>query len=265
MWSFTNLVQSKHLLIGTFVGLDSVLAHQIIGASGYDCVIVDMEHTPLSAREATTAVHAVAAASKGTCTPLVRVPSHGLEWIKWGLDSGAAGVVVPMVESAQQARDIIERSRYPPLGSRSFGPLMAAFAHPDSDRSQTGYLAAAKDLDSVAVIPMIESAKGVQDAEAILATQGISGAFVGPFDLRLSLGLAGGDGDEDVFVKALESIAAAGKKAGKPVGIYAGTAETMRKYIEMGFRFFLWQGDTAMLAATAKTSVEDARSVFRAA
>ncbi|OQV07620.1 hypothetical protein CLAIMM_12025 [Cladophialophora immunda] len=224
-----------------------------------------MEHTPMSAREVTIAVGTIAAASKGSCAPLVRVPSHGLEWVKWALDSGAAGVVVPMVETGDQAQAVVRNSRYPPDGARSFGPLHAAFAHPDSDRSQLTYFDAARKPENIAILPMIESARGVENADSILAAEGVSGVFVGPYDLRVSLGLQGGDGAEDVFIQALQAIVAAGKKAGKPAGIFTGTPQALQRNIQLGFRFFLYHGDSTLLATASKNSVQEARSIFQQA
>jgi 2-keto-3-deoxy-L-rhamnonate aldolase RhmA len=261
MWTFASEAQ-KRLLVGTFIGLDSIIAHQLIGDAGYDFVIIDMEHTPMSAREATIAVNMISNSSKGSTAPLVRVPSHGLEWIKWGLDSGAAGVVVPMVESRAQVEQIVERSRYPPVGSRSFGPLHAPYAHPGSDRSQMTYFAAARHFGNIAVIPMIETAAGVENADAILAAEGVSAAFIGPYDLRVSLGLEGGDGTEKVFLDALKKVVDAGRKAGKPVGLFTGSAQALQRNAELGFRFFAYHGDTTLLANAARTSVKEARSTI---
>ena len=116
MSSFIASIRSKGPQLGIFITFNTEFPAQILGSSGYDFVIIDMEHTPVSALEATHIVHAVGAASKGTCAPLVRVPSHGVEWIKWGLDSGAAGIVVPMVTSKEEAEAVVQKACYPPLG-----------------------------------------------------------------------------------------------------------------------------------------------------
>ncbi|KIW92527.1 uncharacterized protein Z519_06374 [Cladophialophora bantiana CBS 173.52] len=261
MAPFVDTLRARGPLVGTFVTLTSPLSAAIVGAAGYDCVIIDMEHVPTSALEATHIVHTMGSASKGTCMPLVRVPSHGVEWIKWGLDSGAAGIVVPMVNTPEEARQIVQRARYPPLGQRSYGPAYAPFADPASDRSASQYFNST--AQGLAVLPMIESATGVENADAILATEGVSGAFVGPFDLRCSLGLPGGDGKEDRFLDALKRIAAAAKNAGKPVGIYTGSKEQMARNLSLGFEYILYQGDSSLLANAVKASVEEARSVIK--
>lgn len=80
------------------------------------------EHTPFSALTMTRMVHAIANGSHGKVAPLVRIPAHGVEWVKWGLDSGASGIVIPMVQTRDEVEGIVKRARYPPLGERSFGP-----------------------------------------------------------------------------------------------------------------------------------------------
>ncbi|KIW79669.1 hypothetical protein Z517_06283 [Fonsecaea pedrosoi CBS 271.37] len=261
MAPFVETLRNRGPFLGTFVTLTSTLSASIVGASGYDCVIIDMEHVPVSALEATHIVHTIGSASKGTCLPLVRVPSHGVEWIKWGLDSGASGIVIPMVNTVEEARQIVQKARYPPLGQRSFGPAYAPFADPASDRSIGQYFG--DTAPGLAVFPMIESASGVENADAILATEGVSGAFVGPFDLRCSLGLPGGDGKEDRFLDALKRIVAAGKKVGKPLGIYTGSKEQMERNLSLGFEYILYHGDSTLLAVAAKASVEEGRSVIQ--
>ncbi|OAL34582.1 hypothetical protein AYO20_06212 [Fonsecaea nubica] len=263
MSSLADILRANGALLGTFVNLTSTLSAHIIGISGYDTVIIDMEHAPTSALEATHIVQAIGSSSKGTCKPLVRVPSHGVEWIKWALDSGAAGIVVPMVNTPDDVRQIVQKARYPPLGQRSYGPSYAPFADPTFDRTPGQYFNTI--APGLAVLPMIESAEGVKNADAILATEGVTGAFVGPFDLRCSLGLPGGDGTEQRFLDALSAIVAAGKKANKPVGIYTGSIEQMKRNLSLGFSLIVFQADSTFLASAARASAEEARSVLKQA
>lgn len=235
----------------------SDLSAGLIGSSGYDCVIIDTEHTPMSSREATHVVHTVAAASNGTCSTLVRIPSHGVEWVKWALDSGADGIVVPMVNSEEEMRQIVQKARYPPLGQRSYGPIHAPFAAHNVPKTQKHYVES--KVPDVAVVAMLESADGVQNAQAILECQGVDGAFVGPFDLRLSLGLSGGDGDEPLFLESLDKIVEAGKATGKPVGIFATSPASLQKRLSLGFDYIIYGTDSGLLALAANTSLQEAR------
>lgn len=169
-----------------------------------------------------------------------------------------------MVQTPEDAVNIVKRGRYPPLGERSFGPSHAAFAHAHLDGGVGGYFANARDekTPGVALLPMLESRLGVQNAEAIVGTEGISGAFVGPFDLRCSLGLPGGEGEEELFVDALKAVAAAGKKFGKPVGMMAPSTKAIKQGIELGFTFVAYQGDSTLLAMAARASVKEGREAF---
>ncbi|KAH8811267.1 Pyruvate/Phosphoenolpyruvate kinase-like domain-containing protein [Xylogone sp. PMI_703] len=246
-------------LIGAFIMLNTPFAAQIMASTGYDCLVVDMEHSPVSALEATHIVHSIGAASAGTCAALVRVPSHGVEWIKWGLDCGSAGIIVPMVNDAQEAADVIQRACYPPLGRRSFGPAHAPFSGPHAEKTGAGYLA--KAPENVGIFLMIESASAVTNADAILGTKGVSGGFVGPVDLRLSLGLSGFDGDEDVFIDALDKTVKAGRAHGKPVGIFTGSQHAFERALKLGFSFILYKCDYTMLGDVAQASLDSGRSL----
>jgi 2-keto-3-deoxy-L-rhamnonate aldolase RhmA len=243
--------------MGGFVSLNTAYAAQIMGRCGFDWLLIDMEHSPLSAQEATNMVHATVTASQGTCLPIIRVPSHGVEWIKWALDSGAAGIIVPMVNTKEEMDLIIKRALYPPLGARSSGPFRTPFA--DLAEKTTDFTRYKEEVvQGVAVMAMIESVEGVENAEAIMSTVGCHGIFVGPVDLRSSMGLPGSDGTEEQYVAALEKILSIAKKLKMPVGIL-GSDYDMAKQIKMGFDFFLLAGDAAMLVQGAKLMLDKAR------
>lgn len=233
-----------------------------MASSGFECLVIDMEHSPITAPEATHLVHAIGAASAGKCAALVRAPAHGVEWIKWALDSGASGVIVPMVNNKEEASQIVRRARYPPVGARSFGPSHVPFAHPDSEKTGAAYLASA--LQKIALLLMIESREGVENVDEILGLEGVSGGFVGPVDLRLSLGISGFDGDEPEFVNALTKIVAAGKAHNKPVGIFVGSEHAAKRAIGLGFSFLIYQCDYSMLGDTARAIFESGSKLVNA-
>lgn len=248
--TFASLLREKDILFGAAVTIGSTFCAQITARVGFDWVLIDMEHAPVSPREASIMVQAVVTASGGRCVPIIRTPSHGVEWIKWALDSGAAGIVIPMVTKAQECEDIIQRAIYPPQGQRSFGPFLAPYADIDPLSDIAKYVQErAKD---VSIIPMIESVEGVQNAEEILSVPGVTGCFVGPFDLRQSLGLPGGDGEEPAYISALEKILEAGKKNKVVVGTVGATESSARRKTEMGFKFLLTGQEPNFLAVGAK-------------
>jgi len=265
--TFVGKVRSqKTPLVGTILTMPSITVAQLVGQSDSDVVMIDMEHAPQSMEVVTQMVHAYAAASRGRGFPLIRIPSHGVEWIKWALDSGSAGIVVPMVNDVGEMKAIIDRALYPPHGRRSFGPIAAPYAHPDGPKAeggQAGYFERARN-GSIALLPMIESKEGLQNVEAIVSLEGVSGVLVGPADLRLSLGLPVGiDGPEPEFADALKTIVGAATKHGKVVGIVALGEDAIRKRAAEGFEYILSAFDAGSLMsglaselAMAKRGVE---------
>ena len=208
--TFVGFIKSRNRpLVGTVLTLPSVTIAQLAGQSDGEFVMIDMEHAPLTIEVFTQMVHAYVAASRHSTPrfPLVRIPSHGVEWVKWAMDSGASGIVVPMVNNAAEMRAIIDRAIYPPAGRRSFGPLYAPFAHPDGPGMGMGGYFERAQRGEIALLPVIESKEGLKNAEEILSLDGVSGVFIGPADLRLSLGLPPAvDGSEPEFLEALQRI-----------------------------------------------------------
>jgi 2-keto-3-deoxy-L-rhamnonate aldolase RhmA len=260
--SFIATIQSSPSpILGIVLSIPSVWTAQAAALSGAQWAFIDMEHAPLSPETATQMAHAVVSASQGACYPVIRVPSHGVEWIKWALDSGAAGILVPMVNSAAEMAQIIDRAAYPPLGRRSFGPALAPFGDPDGPRAGglLGYYARARE-GAVAILPMIESREGLENVEEIVAMEGVAGVFIGPYDLRLGLGLAGGqDGDEADFVQAMARIVAAAKRCKKVVGTMALGQEVVKKRTAEGFDFLGSAMDMGVLTEGCVRTLEDAR------
>ncbi|KAK3659120.1 hypothetical protein LTR56_001558 [Elasticomyces elasticus] len=211
--TFLDSAKERKPLLGSFLSFNTAYAAQILARCGFDWLMIDMEHAPLSAQEATNMVHSTVAASQGSCMPIIRVPSHGVEWIKWALDSGADGIIIPMVNNKAEMDLIIKRALYPPAGARS---------------------------------------SGVENANAIMSTPGVDGIFVGPVDLRSSMGFAGPDGDEEQYLNALNKLLGIGKRLNKPVGILLSPTAP-KKQIEMGFDYFLMTGDADLMSRAAMT------------
>ncbi|KAH0847258.1 4-hydroxy-2-oxo-heptane-1,7-dioate aldolase [Fonsecaea pedrosoi] len=235
-------------LLGTVLTVPSSLVASL-AAQSFDWVMIDMEHSPLSPAIMTEMVQGASSSSHGSCLPVVRVPGHGVEWIKWALDSGAAGIIVPMVNNASEARQIIDRAIYPPGGNRSFGPFHAPFGSGDPTGGWAAYYQRARDR-GIAVLPIIESAEGVQNVDEILGLDEVTGVFIGPYDLRLSLGLPGGvDGPEPEFIAAVDRICEAGRKHGKLIGSMATTPELVRTRTDAGMKFLLTTLDYSILAS----------------
>jgi len=253
--SFLNRAPGADPAIGCTLGFGIPFSAQLLARLGYDYMLIDMEHNPLSAREAGVITHSIIAASGGACKSLIRVPSHGVEWIKWALDCGANGILIPMVRNRTEMEGIVQSAVYPPVGQRSFGPALALMADLDTKATAGKYFqTTSKDVQ---VIPMIESVEGLRNAKEICAVVGVTAVFIGPVDLRLSMGLPGGDGDEEVYLDALQHILEICKELGKPVGTWATDGEAARKRTAEGFDFLMVPGEVANLVAGAKASLAD--------
>ncbi|MDY7106880.1 MAG: aldolase/citrate lyase family protein [Actinomycetota bacterium] len=207
-------------------------------SAGYDYACVDLQHGLADYRSAVGMIRALADTET---TPIVRVPDNEPGLIGRVLDAGALGVVVPMVNTPEEAARAVEACRYTPQGSRSYGPLGAGVLYGTAYRTEAN--------DAVACIPMIETREGVERADEILAVPGIDAVYVGPSDLSLTLGLPPrGDHDADVYGDALRRVLTECEKAGVVAGIHADAA-LAPKWHGAGFRMITVASDLG--AATA--------------
>lgn len=224
---------------------------QIVKLGGAEFVIFDMEHAGLGLETLKTQV----AACRGTgIAPMVRVPRGEYHFLARALDVGAEGVMIPMVESEAQARDIAEATRYPPKGRRgaAFG-----FAH--------DHYAAGTPAEKIAfanarnlVIAQIETERGVENVEAIAAVEGIDVLWVGHFDLTNFLGIPG-QFDDPRYLAALKRVVAAGRKYKKGLGFMAGDAKWARDYKAHGFNMIATGTDMAMVTSGVRTILDSIR------
>ncbi|MGB7300690.1 MAG: aldolase/citrate lyase family protein [Burkholderiaceae bacterium] len=220
----------------------------ILSNAGCEYVIYDMEHASASYE---TLKWNVAACRGLPVRPMVRVPTTGYTWLARALDAGAEGVMVPMVESAEEARSIVEACRYPPDGRRgaAFG-----FAH---DHYMAGPV-----TDKVAfanqrnlVIAQIESERGIEAVDAIAATEGVDVLWVGHFDLSNFMGIPG-QFDSPEFDAAVNKVVAAARKHNKALGFMASDAKWVAWAKQKGFNMLAAGTDNSLFAA-AMTSMVD--------
>jgi 4-hydroxy-2-oxoheptanedioate aldolase len=179
-------------------------------------------------------------------TPVVRVPWNEPGIIGKSLDAGAHGVIVPMINTREQAGAVVRACRYAPDGARSWGPVIAGMRHPDNQRWAN---------ETIAVIPMIETTEAISNLDDILSVPGIDAIYVGPADLSLTLGLPPGNNDGTAaFDDALATIVAACGRAGIPAGIHA-SPPLVAKRLEMGFTMVTATSDTLALMAGARAAL----------
>ena len=226
-----------HHLRGSAVGM-------IAAATGYDWLFIDMEHGATSVQEATQI--AIAALGQGI-TPIVRCCKDALFEGTRALDNGAMGVVVPHVDTVEEARAVASAYRFPPLGTRSWGgpPFAYNFRPPSVAEAQ------AELNREILITCMIETPEAVENAAAIAAVPGIDALMIGTSDLTASMGIPGQIGHERVQA-AYATVAAACRSAGKVLGMGGVYDETWASaYIGLGARFILAGSDHTMLMAAA--------------
>jgi len=230
-------------LIGMWVVSGSPIAAEIAAGSGLDLLLIDGEHSANTLESIQLQLQVVAAFP--VC-PLVRVPFGDAVVIKQVLDLGAQNLIVPMVSSAEQAAALVQAVRYPPQGVRGVG---SALARSSRWNRVDDYLAQAND--SVSLTVQIESAEAVEQADEILAVDGVDAVFVGPADLSASLGLLGQQGHPTV-VSTVERVLDAAAAAGKPAGVNAFDPVMAEHYLDRGASFVLVGADVSLLARASE-------------
>ena len=227
---------------------------EIMAAQGYDSVTIDMQHGALDYSALLPMFQAMRASG---ATLMARVPWLEPGIIMKALDAGAYGIICPMVNSAEDAARLVSYLRYPPLGQRSFGPTRVSFA--------AGANYAAEANDTLLAFAMIETAEGMANLDAIAATPGLDGLYVGPADLTLSL--TGGrlppgfDREEPEMIEALQRIVAACNANGIRAALHCGTPDYAARAIGWGFDLTTVGGDSRFLAAAAGASVSRFREL----
>jgi 4-hydroxy-2-oxoheptanedioate aldolase len=255
----TNHVKAKlkrgEPSLGAWLSIPSVPLARLMARQGFDWLLVDGEH---GAQNPTMVADMVAAiADSGTCVPFVRVPRNGVEWFKWALDAGAWGVVVPMVNTREEAEQAVSWSKYPPLGTRSIGGIFAPYGFGVTDRA--AYAQAVND--EIMVIVQVESAEALRNLDEILSVPGVDVAFIGPNDLHAQLGLPpSNEGAEPEFVAAVERVRAAAQRHHVALGIVTSHGDAAAQRIREGFHMVSVTSDTSSLIQAAAENLSKART-----
>ena len=229
---------------GAWVNLPELHTAELIARMGVDWLCFDLQHGLMTAADLLALIPAISATN---VTPLVRVISNDAGQIGRALDMGAHGIIVPMINTEAEAKSAVAACRYPPDGMRSCGPMRGIML------DGMNYLATANS--EIACIVMIETREGLDNVEAIAATKGVDGVFIGPIDLCYGLGITPGDFANAAFVDAINKIKAACSAAGCAVGLFGYSPELAGQALKDGFQFvsigtdigFFRQGATAAL------------------
>lgn len=216
--------------VGTWLSCGDIYATRVMARTGFPWLTIDMEHSPIDISQAAALFAVIAEAG---CVPLARVPRGTHENIKRVLDAGAHGIVVPMVNTVEEAKLAIAAAKYPPVGNRSIGGGMAAL---NFEATAGDYFKYASD--EILVVLQTESPEGVENAEAIYSLPGVDAIFVGPNDLAWQM--RGSDNVEpspEALEAMLQRVLAAGKKVRTPVGLHVQSVEAVQKRIAEGWQF----------------------------
>lgn len=251
-----NPVKRQLATGGTSVGIficefDTTGIMRILDAAGAEFVIFDLEHTgwgPESVRSF------MSTAREASAWPLVRVQRPLYHLITGALDAGAMGVMSPMVETAAEAQLLVDATKYPPVGRRGFGAV-----YPDQFADgPSGWMKSSND--ETLVIAQIESVKGLENAEAIVSTEGVDVVWLGQYDLTTSMGIPG-EFEHPRFLAAADELLDLCRRYDRPLGIMVTSSDQVAEAVAKGFRVIAF-GDIWVFEQALNTSIAEARQLF---
>jgi 4-hydroxy-2-oxoheptanedioate aldolase len=252
----TNRLKSRlasgRKCLGVWTAGVSTIYSETLAAAGYDFLFIDHEHGPQGLMETIPHLQTLAATE---CPPVIRVPWNDAVYLKRLLDIGAESVMLPMIETAEQAKAAVAACRYPPRGFRGFGPLRALGTEPDIDAyGRTAH-------ERLLLIAQIESEKAVANVDAIAAVEGIDALYIGPNDLSGTLGHFR-EWEHPSLQKAIDAAFAGIRRAGKPAGIVPYGRNTIASLFADGYSIIAASTELTLLRNGARAEVEAHRKQF---
>lgn len=235
-------------MLGTILTLPSPDTAELLSQAGFDWLFVDMEHTSLGVKDVQRVLQAVG--KEFPC--LVRIPVLDEGWIKKTLESGPAGIIVPHVNTPEEAEKILRWSKYPPEGTRSVGISRAQ----GYGLNLQEYMRKANK--TIAVVPQVEHVEAVKNLESFVKIPGLSALFVGPYDLSGSVGKIGNVTDPEVQ-RMIQKVQAICSKAGIATGIFGVDAEAVKSYIDIGYSLIAVGTDTSYLSKSVQDTLRSLR------
>jgi 4-hydroxy-2-oxoheptanedioate aldolase len=247
---FAARLRTRQTTIGYWIASDSPAIAERLASVGYDYVCLDMQH---GLHDYSGVLRGLTAVAAGGSVGVVRVPGLDPAWIGRALDAGARAVIIPLVDTAKQAAAAAAACRYPPAGTRSYGPVRSSLTIGPAPREAD---------DQVACIVMIETAAGLRNAAEICAVPGVDAVYVGPSDLSLALGAEDpADGwARPEFTQALRDIRAAAQEAGVGCGMHCNDGDAGARALADGFTFVSISNDLNHILAVGRDHLIRARA-----
>lgn len=241
---FKTAIEKGEPQIGLWLDTGEAIIAEIAGTAGFDWLVIDGEHGPNDLR---SVIDQLRALSTSPAEPVVRIPTGEGWMIKQYLDAGARTILVPMVDSAEQAKALVDAMHYPPKGIRGMGAVVARASNFGADTTYT-----ANSSDEVCLLVQVETRAAIADLDNILKVDGVDGVFIGPADLSADLGFPGrleAPEVQAVIEEAIGKIVASGKAA----GILTFSEAFNKRYLELGASFVAVGADVFEFAACLRT------------
>lgn len=243
---FRQRLQEAGTPLGTWLMSGTSSTAEAMGRAGFDWLLVDQEHVPLDEKDT---LHILQAIAGTPAAPVVRLAANDMVLFKRALDMGAQTVMVPFVDSAQEAHNAVSYAKYPPLGQRGFAAVFRASGY------GTAKNYGQRANDSVFTIIQLETPKAVAALEEIAAVEGVDALFLGPGDLSANMGHIGNILHPEVQA-VIADVAARCKKIGIPCGIVGPTPEVVSSFVAMGYSFVAVASDMGMMMRQATAFID---------
>jgi 2-dehydro-3-deoxyglucarate aldolase/4-hydroxy-2-oxoheptanedioate aldolase len=246
-------VKAGRKAVGAWAQLCSPLATEILARAGFDWLLIDMEHAP---GDMMTLISQFQAMNGSGVSPVVRVPWSDLVWIKRVLDAGAYGLMIPYVNTREEAVMALRACKYPPLGIRGIAgsPRAAGYG-----RDVAGYLKRAND--EIFIMLQVETPQAVENLEEIAKVPGVDALFIGPMDLSTSMGHFGNPAHPEVQAM-IASVEGKAKKLGMPLGTISGGWDQAKTLFDRGYQLITVLSDSVLLSKAGAEVVTKFREAF---
>lgn len=245
---FRDKLSSGEYIYGTFMKTNDPMFVEAVGICDFDFVILDTEHGPVSIESQQNNIRA--AESRGT-VPIIRLKDKSENTIGKALDIGAAGIQVPQINTAEEAKQVVKYAKFYPYGYRGVCRFVRAADY--SNMNRYDYFESSKDI---LIILQLEGVDAIKNLDEILNVDGVDILFIGPYDLSQSLGIPG-QVNNPIVVDAMKDIVVKAKVKGKVIGTFVDTIDDLRLWKELGLQYLSYSVDVGIFMDACKKIVAD--------